>query len=78
MTMKYFVRGSVTLLIVLTPIIVYSAPTKVGKYIIPGAFSRSLEQGMTVPVYIRYNETDEKVSRKLPMRSSRSRMAALP
>lgn len=65
MTMKYFVRGSVTLLIVLTPIIVYSAPTKVGKYIIPGAFSRSLEQGMTVPVYIRYNETDEKSQQKI-------------
>lgn len=44
MTMKYFVRGSVTLLIVLTPIIVYSAPTKVGKYIIPCAFSRSLNR----------------------------------
>ncbi|MES0298666.1 TcfC E-set like domain-containing protein [Citrobacter sedlakii] len=65
MTMKYFVRGSVTLLIVLTPIIVYSAPTKVGKYIIPGAFSSSLEQGMTVPVYIRYNETDEKSQQKI-------------
>lgn len=41
MTMKYFVRGSVTLLIVLTPIIVYSAPTKVG-IILSQALSRVL------------------------------------
>lgn len=65
MTMRYFVKGSVTLLIVLTPWLVHSAPTKVGKYIIPGAFSRSLEQGMTVPVYIRYHASDEKSQQKI-------------
>jgi len=63
--MKYFVREGIILLMVLTPSMVQSAPTKVGKYIIPAAFSRSLEQGMTVPVYIRYNETDEKSQQKI-------------
>ncbi|CBG89661.1 CS1-pili formation C-terminal domain-containing protein [Citrobacter rodentium] len=63
--MKYFVQGSITLLLVLAPIVVHSAPTKVGKYIIPGAFSRSLEQGMSVPVYIRYHETDEKSQQRI-------------
>lgn len=63
--MKYLVREGIILLMVLTPSMVQSAPTKVGKYIIPAAFSRSLEQGMTVPVYIRYNETDEKSQQKI-------------
>lgn len=63
--MKYFVREGITILMVLTPLFVQSAPTKVGNYIIPASFSRSLEQGMTVPVYIRYNETDEKSQQKI-------------
>lgn len=46
----------------------HAAPVKVGNYVIPSAFARSLEQGMTVPVYIRYNETDEKSQQKLPIR----------
>ncbi|STR23072.1 CFA/I fimbrial subunit C usher protein [Klebsiella oxytoca] len=63
--MKYFVRRVITLFIVLTPLSVESAPTKIGKYIIPSAFTESLEQGMTVPVYIRFNETDEKSQQKI-------------
>lgn len=65
MSFKYLVGGSVFLSLALTPSFAYSAPVKIGKYVIPGAFARSLEQGMTVPVFIRYQETDEKSQQKI-------------
>lgn len=42
-----------------------AAPVKIGHYVIPGAFAQSLEQGMSVPVYIRYEKTDEKSQQKI-------------
>lgn len=65
MSFKYLVGGSVFLSLALTPGFAHSAPVKIGKYVIPGAFARSLEQGMTVPVFIRYRETDEKSQQKI-------------
>lgn len=65
MSFKYLVGGSVFLSLALTPGFAHSAPVKIGKYVIPGAFARSLEQGMTVPVFIRYQETDEKSQQKI-------------
>ncbi|MDM3211823.1 hypothetical protein OGV91_07245, partial [Citrobacter sp. Cf093] len=65
MTTKYIVGGSICLFLALTPGTSHAAPVKVGNYVIPSAFARSLEQGMTVPVYIRYNETDEKSQQKI-------------
>lgn len=67
MTTTNIVGGSICLSCADTGIFTCS-PSKVGNYVIPSAFARSLEQGMTVPVYIRYNETDEKSQQKLPMR----------
>ena len=64
MSFKYFIGGSVFLSLALTPGAVHSAPVKIGHYVIPGTFARSLEQGMTVPVFIRYQETDEKSQQK--------------
>ena len=65
MSFKYFIGGSVFLSLALTPGAVHSAPVKIGHYVIPGTFARSLEQGMTVPVFIRYQETDEKSQQKI-------------
>lgn len=65
MSFKYLVGGSVFLSLALTPGLAHSAPVKIGNYVIPGAFARSLEQGMTVPVFIRYQETDEKSQQKI-------------
>ena len=65
MTTKNIVGGSFCLFLALTPGFSHAAPVKVGNYVIPSAFARSLEQGMTVPVYIRYNETDEKSQQKI-------------
>ena len=65
MTTKYIVGGSICLFLALTPGTSHAAPVKVGNYVIPSAFACSLEQGMTVPVYIRYNETDEKSQQKI-------------
>lgn len=61
----YIVGGSICLFLALAPGFSHAAPVKVGNYVIPSAFARSLEQGMTVPVYIRYNETDEKSQQKI-------------
>lgn len=38
---------------------------KLKKFIIPSAFSRALEQGMSVPVYIRFEGTEEKSKQKI-------------
>lgn len=65
MTTKYLVSGSICVSLAFTPGGIHAAPVKVGNYVIPGAFARSLEQGMTVPVYIRYNETVEKSQQKI-------------
>lgn len=65
MSFKTLFGGSVFLSLALTPGFAHSAPVKIGHYVIPGAFARSLEQGMTVPVFIRYQETDEKSQQKI-------------
>jgi len=65
MTFKYLVGGGAFLCIALTPDVVHSAPVKIGHYVIPGAFAQSLEQGMTVPVFIRYQNSDEKSQQKI-------------
>jgi hypothetical protein len=44
MSFKYLVGGSVFLSLALTPGFAHSAPVKIGNYVIPGAFARSLEQ----------------------------------
>lgn len=45
MTTKYIVGGSICLFLALTPGTSHAAPVKVGNYVIPSAFARSLEQG---------------------------------
>ncbi|EMS8793277.1 TcfC E-set like domain-containing protein [Enterobacter ludwigii] len=65
MSFKYLIGGSLLLSYALTSGVAHSAPVKIGNYVIPGAFARSLEQGMTVPVYIRYQETDTKSQQKI-------------
>ncbi|MGX5028241.1 TcfC E-set like domain-containing protein [Enterobacter asburiae] len=65
MVFKYLIGGSLLLSCALTSGVAHSAPVKIGNYVIPGAFARSLEQGMTVPVYIRYQETDTKSQQKI-------------
>ncbi|WP_217077074.1 TcfC E-set like domain-containing protein [Klebsiella sp. PL-2018] len=65
MATKNIVKGSVCIFLTTTLGFLHAAPVKVANYIIPSAFARSLEQGMTVPVYIRYNETDEKSQQKI-------------
>ena len=61
MSFKYFIGGSVSLFGVNTGA-VHSAPLN-WSLCHSGTFARSLEQGMTVPVFIRYQETDEKASK---------------
>ncbi|MDY3693458.1 MAG: fimbrial biogenesis outer membrane usher protein, partial [Proteus mirabilis] len=41
----------------------YSQPTslKIGNYIIPSVFATALEEGMTIPVYLRYNLSNQSV-----------------
>lgn len=41
----------------------YSQPTslKIGNYIIPSVFATALEEGMTIPVYLRYNRSNQSV-----------------
>lgn len=63
--MTFIIRGGFAFLITLVPFIAQTAPTKVGKYIIPDIFSQSLEQGMTVPVFIRSDTTKEKSQQKI-------------
>ena len=43
MTTKYIVGGSICLFLALTPGTSHAAPVKVGNYVIPSAFARSLE-----------------------------------
>ena len=50
MSFKYLIGGSLLLSYALTSGVAHSAPVKIGIYVIPGAFARSLEQGMTIPV----------------------------
>ncbi|HBT4732716.1 TPA: fimbrial biogenesis outer membrane usher protein [Klebsiella quasipneumoniae subsp. similipneumoniae] len=64
MTNRYIV-SKICLLIMVIPGVVYSAPVKIGNYIIPSSFAHSLAQGMTVPVYIRYSQTNEKSQQKI-------------
>lgn len=65
MSFKYLVGRSFFFSITLTVCVTHAAPVKIGNYVIPGAFARSLEQGMTVPVFIRYQKTDEKSQQKI-------------
>lgn len=65
MPFKYYIEVSALLFFVLAIGEAHSAPVKIGNYVIPSIFARSLEQGMTVPVFIRYQEMDEKSQQKI-------------
>lgn len=34
---------------------------KIGNYIIPNVFATALEEGMTIPVFLRYSQSNESV-----------------
>ncbi len=46
-----------------------SSSLKMGNYIIPSVFATALEEGMTIPVYLRYNLSNQSVWGRLRERA---------
>ena len=60
MSFKYFIGGSVFLSLALTPGAVHSAPVKIGHYVIPGTFARSLgnDSNLLIVFYVQIMPDD--------------------
>lgn len=62
---RVLLGGGLVLSLALVPEVACAGPARIGNYIIPGTFAASLEQGMTVPVYIRYQGSEQKSQQQI-------------